>query len=161
MIYDDGTVAPGFPFEADNDFRTAPGIMDLNGEKIILAGSRDNSFYGVNSDGSFRFQVETGDDINTSPGFVDTGDEVAIFFGSSDGKIYGIDSDGNALSGWPQSAGSDVNSSIVFADLDNDGIAEVIAGDEGGSMLAYHLDGTAFPLFPISYGLQWSRRRGL
>ena len=153
LIYDDGTVAPGFPFEADNDFRTAPGIMDLNGEKIILAGSRDNSFYGVNSDGSFRFQVETGDDINTSPGFVDTGDEVAIFFGSSDGKIYGIDSDGNALSGWPQSAGSDVNSSIVFADLDNDGIAEVIAGDEGGSMLAYHLDGTAFPLFPISYGL--------
>ena len=36
--------------------------------------------------------------------------------------------------------------------MDNDGNAEVIAGTEGGSMLAYHLDGTALPLFPIIYG---------
>lgn len=152
LIYDDLTVADGFPVSAGSDFRTAPAVMDLNGEKIILAGSRDNSFYGVNSDGSIRFQVETGDDINTSPGFVNTGNEIGIFFGSSDGNIYGTDSEGNALPGWPQSAGGDVNSSPVFADLDNDGNAEIIAGTESGSMLAYHLDGTAFPLFPIIYG---------
>ena len=97
LIYDNLTVADGFPVSAGSDFRTAPAVMDLNGEKIILAGSRDNSFYGVNSDGSIRFQVETGDDINTSPGFVNTGNEIGIFFGSSDGNIYGTDSDGNAL----------------------------------------------------------------
>ena len=78
LIYDDLTVADGFPVSAGGDFRTAPAVLDLNGEKIILAGSRDNSFYGVNSDGSIRFQVETGDDINTSAGFVDTGNEIGI-----------------------------------------------------------------------------------
>ena len=48
LIYDDGTVADGFPFEADNDFRSAPSILDYNGEKIILAGSRDDKFYAIN-----------------------------------------------------------------------------------------------------------------
>jgi hypothetical protein len=77
------------------------------------------------------------------------GNEIGIFFGSSNGTLYGVNSEGNALTSWPISTGSGVNSSPVFADLDNDGNVEVIAGTEGGSMLAYHLDGTAFPLFPI------------
>ena len=66
--------------------------------------------------------------------------------------IYGVDSYGNDLSGWPISTGGDVNSSPAIADLNGDGIAEIISGTEGGEMLAYSLNGSNFPLFPINYG---------
>ena len=34
VLYDDGTIADGFPFEGDGDFRSAPAILDYNGQKI-------------------------------------------------------------------------------------------------------------------------------
>ena len=40
--------------------------------------------------------------------------------------------------------------------MDDDANVEVIAGTEGGKMLAYSLDGTSFPLFPINYGVPFT-----
>ncbi len=152
LIYDDGTIAEGFPFEADNDFRSAPSILDYNGEKIIFGGSRDDSFYAVNSDGTLRFQVETGNDVISSAGFTELNGSPAIFFGSSDGFLYGVDLDGNALNGFPIETTGDVNSSPIFAVLDSESNEmAVISGNEGGDMLAYTLTGEPVQYFPLSY----------
>ena len=152
LIYDDGTVADGFPFEADNDFRSAPSVLEHNGEKIIFAGSRDDSFYALNSDGTLRFQVETGDDIITTAGFTELNSMPAVFFGSSDGFLYGVDVNGNALNGFPIETGGDVNSSPVFSVLDSEtNETVVISGNEVGDVLAYTLDGEPVQYFPLSY----------
>ena len=72
LVYDNGQIADGFPFTASNDFRLAPVIVEVNGEKFIAVGNRDNLFYAINSDGSQRFAIETGDDISTSAGILET-----------------------------------------------------------------------------------------
>jgi len=151
LIYDDLTVASGFPFTANGDFRAAPAVVEVDGQKIILAGCRDNNFYAINSDGSLRFTLTAGDDVSTSPGFVDMESDVGIFFGSEDGYLYGVNSNGTNLTGWPKNIGGEVNSSPAFADLDGDGNPEVIAATDLGKLVAYHLDGTSYTHFPINY----------
>ena len=149
LIYDDGTPAPGFPFTAGDKFKSAPAILDYNGGKIIFAGSRDFSMYALNSDGSLRFSVETSNYVNTSPAFVETGNGLGIFFGSEDGHIYGVDINGADLPGWPVEVNGAVNSSAVIADLDGDGIGEIMAGTAQGDVLCFHVDGTPYLNFPI------------
>ena len=153
LIYDDGTIADGFPFTAASDFRTAPIVIDVNGSKIIFAGSRDNTFYAINADGSLRFEVQTGDDIPSSAGIVETNSGPAVFFGSEDGFLYGVDMDGNPLTGWPKDTGIDVIGSPVFADLDSDGLPEVIATNGGVDFLVFRLDGSPFDEIPIEFEL--------
>ena len=153
LIYDDGTIADGFPFVASGDFRSAPIVIDVNGTKIIFAGSRDNSFYALNSDGSLLFEIQTGDDVPSSAGILETDSGPAVFFGSEDDFIYGVDLDGNPLPGWPVDTGVDVIGSPVFADLDGDGLPEVIATNGGVDLLIFRLDGTPFDEIPIDFEL--------
>ena len=66
-----------------------------------------------------------------------------IFFGSQDGYIYGIDFNGNNLSGWPvnitgDNTESEINSSPVFADIDNDGDIDILDFDVNGLRIEYH-----------------------
>ncbi len=149
LIYDDGTIAPGFPFTAENKFKSAPSIMDLDGQKVIFAGSNDDKFYAINSDGSLRFEVVTGDDIITSPGFMTSGSDNYIFWGSNDGFVYGIDAAGNQLPGWPVDTGISVKSSPVFSDLDGDGLPEIIFGTGSGQLMGLTLAGLPVTFFPI------------
>ena len=151
LVYDNGQVADGFPFNAGNDFRTAPAVVEVNGEMIILAGNRDNNLYALNSDGSLRFTIVTGDDISTSPGIVETDTGIAIFFGSEDGKLYGVNSDGQALPGWPIDVGSEIVGAPAFADMDSDGTPEIISAVNGMELLIFRLDGSAYTEIPIEF----------
>ena len=99
LIYDDGTIAPGFPYTTGDKMQAAPIVIDVDGEKIIFAGSNDNNLYAVNSDGSLRFSIQTGDKVQSSPSFLDYNGGQYIFFGSNDDMIYAVDIDGNALNG--------------------------------------------------------------
>ena len=155
LIYDDLTVADGFPFEAGNDFRTDPSVVEINDEKIIFAGSRDDNFYAVNSDGSLRFQIESGGDISESSGIVDTENGPGIFFGSNDEYLYGVDLEGNSLPGWPIELEADIVSSPCFADLDGDGIVEVIAATNE-KLYAVSLNGMMYAHFPIDHTSSFS-----
>ena len=156
LIYDNGQVADGFPFTAENDFRSAPVVVEVIGEKIIFAGNRDNNLYAVNSDGSLRFTVETGDDISASPGVVETEEGPAIFFGSEDGKLYGVNSSGLPLSGWPIDVGSEIIGSPAFTDLDNDGTPEIISAVSGMDLLIFRMDGSPYTDIPIEFEMPFS-----
>ena len=152
LIYDDGTVASGFPYTAGDKLQAAPSVADIDGEKVIFFGSNDNSFYAVNSDGSLRFTIQTGDKVQSSPSFLDHNGETYIFFGSNDDMIYAVDIDGNALSGWPVAVNGTIGGSVVFSDLDNDGDPVVVAATDMGNVLAFNLDGSYVNYFPISNG---------
>ncbi|HEY3131633.1 MAG TPA: FG-GAP-like repeat-containing protein [Acidobacteriota bacterium] len=83
------------------------------------------------------FRADQNDLVNSTAALVDiNGDgKLEIFIGSGDGYVYGFDSLGNTLPGWPQSTGAaagdgnyGVFSSPCVADLDGDGVYEVIVG---------------------------------
>ena len=130
--------------------QAAPTVIDVEGEKIIFAGSNDNKLYAINSDGSLRFSIETGDKVQTSPSFLNAGNQHYIFFGSNDDKIYAVDLDGNSYAGWPVTVNGAIGSSIVFSDLDNDSTPEIISATDTGEILALNLDGSYVDYFPIS-----------
>ncbi len=151
LIYDDATIAPGFPYTVGDKIQSAPSIAEIDGEKVIFFGSIDNSFYAINSDASLRFTIITGDKVETSPSFLEYNSETYIFFGSNDEKIYAVDSNGNTFSeSWPKEVNGSIVGSIVFSDLDGDGQAEVVATTDEKELVAFHLDGSDYPYFPIS-----------
>jgi len=149
LIYDDGTIEPAFPYLTGDKIQTEPTIVDIVGGKVILAGSNDNNFYAINRDGTLRFSVQTGDKIQTSPSILGYNAETFIFFGSND-SLYSVDLAGNDLLGWPIELNGNIVSSIVFSDLDGDGMAEVICATDEGELVAFHLDGSNYTYFPLT-----------
>ena len=47
-----------------NKFKASPSILDLNGDKIIMAGSYDDSFYAINPDGSKKWSITKKEILN-------------------------------------------------------------------------------------------------
>ena len=154
IIYDNGSIVN--LFESTDKFKSAPSIIDYNGNVIITAGDEGGNFYGINLDGSLAFNVITGNNIRSSAGFIELDNQLGIFFGSEDGNLYGIDINGNALSGWPQNISGDnneskLNSNPIFADINNDNIPEVIITSENGQLIIYSINGVPYENYPLNY----------
>jgi len=140
LIYDDGTI--GFSFLAGDKIRSAPIIIDNNNQKTIVFGSKDGSLYAINDSGQLQFAFETGGSINTSPTVLEYLNDFMIFFGNNEGEVFAVSINGNLHDGFPISITeqgiplpfNSISGSVVFEDLDSDGMPEIIFGDEGGSL---------------------------
>ena len=140
LIYDDGTI--GFSFLTEDKVRSAPIIIDNNNQKYIIVGSKDGNLYSINDSGQLQFVFETGSPIYTSPTVLEYSGELMIFFGNNEGEIFAIDIYGNLHDGFPINITEEelllpfnaVAGSIIFEDLDSDGIPEIIFSDEGGDL---------------------------
>lgn len=150
LIYDDGQIAPGFPYLTTDKVQSAPSILDVAGEKIIFSGCNDDNLYAINSDGSLRFSIQTNDKVQSSPSFLTHNELVYIFFGADDDFIYAVDQNGDAYSGWPIDLEGAVAGSIVFSDLDNDGEPEIIASLNSGEIIAFNIDGSEYFPYEIN-----------
>ena len=129
LINDDGSI--GFVFQTDDKIRSAPIVVEYNGEKNIIVGSKDEKLYSIDSSGELVFSYDAFGSIYTSPTILDLGSESMIVFGDDEGYIYGLDLIGNLKTGFPINLNDGVPvSSIIFEDLDSDGLAEFIYGDE-------------------------------
>ena len=155
IIYDNGTFEN--IFSSNDKFKSAPSVIDNNGNIIIIAGDEGGILYGITPSGSLEFNIITGDNIKGSAGFIDNNAISGLFFGSEDGNLYGIDLNGETLDNWPQtviggiSGNTTINSSPIFADLDSDGESEVITASEEGQLIIYNIDGTPYSNFPIQF----------
>jgi hypothetical protein len=148
VLLDDGTIAYNFPINLGDKIQSEPAIYDTGSEKIILTGCKNNNFYAINyNDGSLRFTIPTGDDIFTSPSFNDNN----IYFGSDDGNVYAVDINGNLLDGYPLSVGSAIVGSIVFYDMTDDGLFDMVFGTNSGEVFAYDSSLSLLNHFPINY----------
>ena len=152
IVYDDGSI--NTIFTSQDKFKAAPSILNNNNELIILVGDTGGIFYGLNIDGSIKFSIQTGNDIKSEPGFITHDNQIKIFFGSEDGYLYGINTNGQPLNNWPKYIGSDnVNSSPVFADLDNDNFPEVISASDEGKIIIFQINGMEFENFPLQFNV--------
>ena len=148
IVYDNGNQE--VLFNSPNKFKSAPSIIDINNEILIVVGDEDGHFYGIDTNGNLNFNLHTQDNIRSEAGFITYNNQLLIFIGSEDGYLYGIDTNGNALDGWPKYIGDfKVNSSPVFADVDNNGTPEVISATQEGHLIIYQIDGTPYSNYPI------------
>ncbi len=97
LIYDDGTIADGFPFGADDKFRLSPLIINYLDEMIIVAASENQHLYGLDKMGSLIFDVSFDYQITTSPSISNIENNDYIFIGFDNGDIKCIDFDGNII----------------------------------------------------------------
>jgi len=86
------------------------------------------------------------------PGSFDGGPEMQVLILTEGGKVEVRRADGSALPGWPaESPGGwqwDRNSTPVVADLDGDGLAEVVVASSGGELRVFASDGSLRPGWP-------------
>src|SRR5439155_1003190 len=76
---------------------------------------------------------------------------VGLFVSTTAGKVAGFDGSGRALAGWPAPASEKaaLSTGPSIGDLDGDGVLEVIAATEDGSIWAWRADGSLVtPGFP-------------
>lgn len=146
--------------------------LDASGAAEIIVAARDGRLYGWHADGT---EIVDGDrDPSTDGVFLDTqspflrcapgvadldssipGLEVVV--GATNGTLHLIDAEGRALPGWPRTTfgagtpfGQHFSGGIAVADLDRDGVVEMIFVDGSGYLHAMHVDGGELPGFPIA-----------
>ena len=143
LIYDSAEVADTFPVLLNDKIQSEPSVLDFNGAKYILVGSKDDNFYSINLDGLVEFAIATDGNVYTSPSFLDTNQGLMIFFSSQDGYIYAVDINGNSFSGWPREVGGEVIGSVVFSDIDGDGSSEILSS-VNSEIIILNQDGSDF-----------------
>ena len=79
----------------------------------------------------------TGAQLRSTPavGDVDADGENEILIGSSDRRLYAIDPRGSVE--WTVDVGNRVDASPLLADLDDDGVRDIILPVRGGNIMAF------------------------
>ncbi|MCD4819853.1 MAG: S8 family serine peptidase [Candidatus Cloacimonetes bacterium] len=129
--------------------------IDSDPEPEILVGSLNGKLVAIDHNGSMKFENNVGGQIKTS---VVTGDlngngSIEIIFANTIGSeafLHVLDgnNDWNDLENFPFTIGSQVESTPVLADMDNNGSIEIIFGDTGGYLHSVNINGMETANFP-------------
>lgn len=168
------TLRDGFAIFSDdgNEIATTPAgngqLHDLTGAAAIADIENDNALEVIVRDHSGRLSVMDSE-YNDKPGFpisIPTRDAGATAIGDIDGdrrkeivfvsanKIYAYHFNGVLADNFPQPLGPESSSphaiSPIIADVDNDGVQDVIAAGPSGNVYAYNRDGKLLDGFPLA-----------
>ncbi len=152
-----GNSLSGFPVDLGSDIKTPPVVTDLTGDGIleIIAGQQRGMVYALSHTGAVLWNHQLAQiPILTGHAVFDYNQDglMETVYILPDGRVSVLDHAGNMLEGWPQSLATTCYSQPVIADLDGDGVPEIILGDDSDDLYAFHIDGTLLPNFPITQG---------
>lgn len=169
-----------WPFYTDDTVYSSPALADVEGDGVldVLIGSDSSSGPPVDHQGGIMRAIKSNrntfwefrinDIIRSSPslGDIDGDGKLEVVFGAGDffggtdsTKVFALNiENGTPVAGWPQTTDGVTNASPTLADLDGDGALDVAIGTfgsthdrgAGGSVYAWHGDGTAISGYPTS-----------
>ena len=167
-----GNMLPGWPKvtgKQSNLFAVlmpAVGDLDSDGVKEVVFASEDGLLHMFHKDGTevsqWRFAESMVGNVawllsDWSPILADmNGDgylEIVLLYydGATQGKVVSVfDRFGSMLNGWPKTCDDGFDPAFAVADLDQDGLPEVIFSKYAGGLQALRYDGTSLPGWPTS-----------
>ncbi len=83
-------------------------------------------------------------------GNIDNDPELEVVVGSYDQKIYAINHDSTDVAGFPYATGQLLHSGVSLADLNADGLDDIIYGSKGGQCSIVMTDSTILNGWPVS-----------
>jgi len=146
-------------FSASYTIWATPTIADVDQDGVleVMIGSTDCRLYCLSGDTGEREWVYAAYDYASTPGVADVdGDgEIEVVFGSFDNNVYCVSADkngdGRGELEWVFETEGSASSAPAFADLDHDGVIEVVAASRDGGI--YCLSG-------INGSLEWCYKTG-
>lgn len=125
----DGISKDGFPIALHSEIN-GQVVADITGDSIpeIITTVFDNKVYVHDHLGNELWSQAVPAFITGIPtvGNCDADPELEIVFGSFDQKIHAFNHDSTYVSGFPVSAGGNVKGGVALADINSDGIDEII-----------------------------------
>lgn len=164
----DGSLLAGWPIHIGVDwYRSAPSIGDVDGDgdPEIAVGTHSAAVFVFHHDGGLLagWPVSTSGMMSCSPaiGDIDGDGDREVLAGSRDHKVYAWHHDGTLVSGWPKQMGSQLRISSdvspeapspCIADIDGDGLVEVVVGSDDFHVHVYE---TKAPYLPenVDWGM--------
>ncbi len=135
---------------------SSPTIVKFNDELNIIIGTADGTLTVLGTDGSILQEYPLSGNIRTSPVVINPTnsnviDDLVIIVGTLSNKLYVIDWNGNDLSGFPYNVPSGIESTPAIADLDGNGIYDIVFGCNNKYLYSIDMMGSATPEFPIYF----------
>ena len=151
-----GLDVAGFPFETNDDVRSSPAVGDVDGDgqEELVFGSKDGNLYIVSSTGSQEFSYNQSGYIIGAAALanLDGDNDLEIVFAtqsSSNGKVFAIHHDGSDVTGFPVDIAEKVIVGPAVADLENDGVMDIVAVSWDNHIHVFDANGAVKTGFPF------------
>ncbi|RMF60712.1 MAG: T9SS C-terminal target domain-containing protein, partial [Calditrichaeota bacterium] len=145
----DGRADSLFVFDSSEEFSTAPLVVSKSSDEFeVYAGTARGGLVVVSSSGSGTILANLGTSVvglALVPG-------QRIAFTTLTGDIGFLEQNGNVV--WRQPTGSMIAKSPVVADLDQNGVVDVVAVTEDGTLFAFDEKGELLPGYPRRSGVR-------
>jgi hypothetical protein len=161
------TLRQTLPGSWDENWLASPALVDIDGDGTLdIVAPRHSVLYVYSGNGEPLWQTAWGHSASDSPehgevrmwpsaavgDFDGDGDpEIAVSAGNDPaGNVAVYDHRGELMAGWPQTFGNTELRSIAVADVDGDGVQEVLVHKqaEGPTTNVYELDGSTASGWP-------------
>lgn len=149
-----GAMRAGWPVQLGGTLEGDPAAwdVDFDGSPEVIAGTGDGLLHALHPNGleaegwpkSYGGPVRLGPavgNVSGTPAFE------MVFSTSTPYQLHVVDRFGTELAGWPKSLF--VNTAPALADLDHDGVAEIVVGTTDSLVRVYRGDGSVFPGWPV------------
>ncbi|MBL7148465.1 MAG: S8 family serine peptidase [Candidatus Cloacimonetes bacterium] len=157
IINSDGTTFPNFPVSLNIPVIASAAMGDLNndGNLEVLVVTISGSLHAISSNtgsdlSGWPYTLGCGSTQGPSLSNVDADIYPEVLIATTTGTVFVINNDGSLI--WDMAVGTQVNTSLVTADFNNNGNNDICFIDQSGNIHLVDQAGNDLPNFPVAIG---------